>query len=134
MRDDDLVLLDPFDEFLPAKAPAVVPQMAEAARRAAVLLFALNRTPGNEEGQRDDELLEQHLLGAWRMTCPPLPWIGVRGESTYHAEVVLAAHSLFRAAPRGAAALRKRLVQYLEHLARVLGLPASRLAPRAVGR
>ena len=66
LREDDLVLLDPFHEFLPRKARTVVPQMATAAKRAAVLLFALNLEPGNSVGRRFDALLERHLPGAWR--------------------------------------------------------------------
>ena len=44
-KDGDLVLIDPFAQFLAERAPTVVPQMEEMSRRAAVLLFALNRDP-----------------------------------------------------------------------------------------
>ena len=124
MHHDDLVLLDPFERFLPDNAPTVVPQMAEAAKRGAVLLFALNRTPGNSVGRRFDALLERHLPGAWRMTCPPLPSdTGVEGESDYHAEVVLAARALLEhGVSPDVVVLRTRLAEYAKHLAQVLNL------------
>ena len=61
------------------------------AKRAAVLLFALNLNPHNRVGRRFDALLKKYLQGAWRMTCPPLTKRGIKGESKYHAEIVLAA-------------------------------------------
>ena len=122
MHDDDLVLLDPFDRFLPDMAPTVVPQMAEAAKRGAVLLFALNRTPRNSVGRRFDLLLERYLPGAWRVTCPPLPAdTGVEGESSYHADVVLAARPLLDESVH-VDVLRAKLAEYTKHLARVLNL------------
>lgn len=129
LNDDDLVLLDPFHEFLPRKAPAVVPQMATAARHAAVLLFALNLDPGNRVGRRFDTLLERHLPGAWRMTCPP-----VSGELRFHADVVLIARWLpERDGSRDVQLLRRRLTDFTKHLASVLGMPARQLEPRVVG-
>ena len=134
-KDGDLVLLDPYDRFLPDEAPAVVPRMAEMAGRAAVLLFALNLNPNNWVGRRFDDLLEKHLPSAWRMTCPPLRGAGVKGESTYHAEVILAARA-FRddARERGVDALWKRLREFSRHLAAALDLPEDALAPRKVRR
>lgn len=134
MSGDDLVLLDPFDRLLPDKAPAVVPQIAEAARSAAVRLFALNRTPGNSVGRRFDALLERHLRGAWRMTCPPLLTTEIRGESRYHADVVLAARPLLEHGTNAEVRLlRTRLAEFAKGLTRVLDLPALRLEPRVVG-
>lgn len=134
-KDGDLALVDPFARFLPDKAPAVVPRMAEMAGRAAVLLFALNLNPDNWVGRRFDALLDEHLPGAWRMTCPPLRDTGVKGESKYHAEVVLAARAL-RGDVRGrdVAALRMRLDEFSRHLAVVLDLQDDRLETRIVGR
>ncbi len=94
-REGGLLLIDPFfDDFLEQRARTVVPQMRAVAERAAVLLFALNQNPRSRIGRRFDALLEDHLRGAWRMTCPPLRHSVVRGESSYHAEVVLAARLL----------------------------------------
>ena len=132
LDDDDLVLLDPYGEFLRERAPSVVPQMAEAAARGAVLLFALNEVPDDEDGQRFDELLERHVPGAWRMTCPRLPWIGVRGESKYHVDVVLAARPLPEGGTPEIHRLRKTLTEFAGDLAGVLGLPAGTLDPRDV--
>ena len=124
MHDDDLVLLDPFEEFLLDEAPTVVPRMAEAAKRGAVLLFALNRAPGNAVGRRFDALLERHLPGAWRVTCPPLPAdTGVGGESVFHAEVALAARPVLEhGTSPDVDVLRTRLTEYTKHLGRVLNL------------
>ena len=129
------MLLDPFREFLRDEAPAVVPRMAEMAEWASVLLFALNLTPNNRVGQRFDDLLENHVPGAWRMICPPLRDTGVKGESTYHAEVILAARA-FRddARRRDVAALWMRLREFSRHLVAALGLPEDALAPRKVRR
>lgn len=135
LNDGDLVMLDPFGEFVPCKATEVVPQVAEAARRAAVLLFALNRDPHDEDGRRFDVLLEQHLPGASRMTCPPMPTgTGVKGESRYYADVVLAARPLLehRSSPQ-ARVLHARLAEFAMDLARVLDLPAPRPEFRVVG-
>ncbi len=130
LDDDDLVLLDPYSEFLRDRAPSVVPQMAEAAARGAVLLFALNLDPGNRKGRQFDALLAQHLPGAWRMTCPPLRETGVCGESRFHADVVLAARPLLQeGGSPDVQRLRKTLTGFTRGLASVLGLPAGRLDP-----
>ena len=128
LKEDDLVLIDPFAEFLPSKAREIIPKMATAAERAAVLLFALNLDPCNRVGQRFERLLKKHLPEAWRMTMPPLRFTGIRGESKYHAEVVLAARALTDlAAPRGY--LERRLEKLATYLA---DIPACQLKPRAV--
>ena len=99
-------------------------------------IFALNLNPGNQVGQQFDALLESHLPGALRLTCPPLPDQGVKGESKYHAEVVLAARALLphgrSREPSSAATLRTRLAVFAEHVADVLQLPSQRLAPRGI--
>ena len=65
------------------------------------------------------------------MTCPPLRGAGVRGESKYHAEVILAARA-FRddARQRGVDILWKRLREFSRHLAAAL----DPLAPKKVRR
>ena len=134
-EEGDLALIDPFfDSFVEQRAQTVVPQMAAMAERAAVLLFLLNENPRSPAGHRFDALLHDHLPGAWRMTCPPLQGTRVKGESKYHAEVVLAA-SLLRDADRApdASVLRRRLADYLMHLASLLGVPTGRIELRVVG-
>ena len=132
----DLVLIDPFADFLP-RAGTVVPQLAKLAEHAAVLLFVLNLNPCDRVARRFDALLDEHLPGAWRLTCPPLPDRGVRGESVYHAEVVLAPRSLPSHGRReeglSAVALSNRLTAFAEQLSGVLEVPARQLAPRVVG-
>ena len=133
LHDDDLVLLDPFKEFVRDRAPKVVPRMADAARRGAVLSFALNLDPRNAKGRRFDALLERYLPGAWRMTCPPLPGgTEIKGESKFHADVVLAARPLLGSPD--AHRLRTRLEVFTRGLARVLDLPPGSLDPREVPR
>ena len=98
------------------------------------MLFALNLDPRNRVGRRFDALLQEHLRGAWRMTCPPLRGTAVRGESKHYAECVLAARPLLEPeAVRDLDVLRERLTGFAERLAGVFGLPDDRLAPRVVG-
>ena len=134
-RKEDVALIDPFKEFLPRKAKTIVPQMEEMADRAAVVLFALNKDPGNRVASRFDDLLKTHLRDAWRMTCPPLPYRGIRGESQYHAEVVLAARDLRGDCP-DTDGLKARLEDHAWKLAKVLCLcddGARMLLPRVIG-
>ena len=100
--------------------------MAKAAERAAVLLFALNLDPSNCVGQRFEGLLKEHLPEAWRMTMPPLRFTGIRGESKYHAEVILAARAL---TDPDADKLKERLEELGARLADIV---ACQLKPRAV--
>ena len=133
----DIVLIDPFAKFLPRHARRVVPQLGALAKKAAVLLFALNLDPDNEHGRRFDALVEEHLACAWRLSCPPLPNRGVEGESKYHAEIVLAAPALLPLRRNGESPavrrFRTRITAYAEHLAGVLDVPAARLVPRVIG-
>jgi len=123
-KDGDLAPIDPFASFLLDRAPTVVPQVAKMAQRAAVLLFTLNLDPGNRVGQRFDKLLEEHLPGAWRLTCPPLHGTGIKGESKHRAEVVLAARWL---RSRNGDVLRKRLTAFSEQLVGALKLITVRI-------
>ena len=136
VMEGDLALIDPFvDDFVERRARVVVPQMAAMAERATVMLFVLNENPQSPTGRRFDALLADLIPGAWRVTCPPLKGTGVRGESRYHAEVVLAA-SLLRdpEREREVASLRRQLTDYLARLARVLDVSTERLELRIVGQ
>lgn len=63
------------------------------------------------------------------MTMPPLRYVGIRGESKYHAEVLLASRVLEDESDSDVAELRMRLDQFAEYLA---VLPARQLKPQAV--
>ena len=130
LQDHDLVLIDPFNDLLKEKKyRKVIPQMAKAAERAAVLLFALNLKPCNKTGREFDTFLKEHLPKAWRMIMPPLRHSGIEGESKYHAEVVLAACALEDETEPKVSVLRERLEKLAAHLA---ALPARQLKPQAV--
>ena len=103
---------------------------AEMAKRAAVLLFALNLNPHNRVGRRFDALLKKYLQGAWRMTCPPLPKRGIKGESKYHAEIVLAARPFLEHGDSpDIVELRTRLKDFAKNLVDIL----NPLTPRVIG-
>ncbi|MDE0412680.1 MAG: hypothetical protein OXI37_10785 [Gammaproteobacteria bacterium] len=135
-EEQDLVLIDPFAGFLSSKSHTVIPQIEIAAKRASVLLFALNRDPFDSVGRQFDDLLETHLKGAVIMTCPPLRDSCIDGESEYYAEIVLAAHALNKDS-YARDALLTRLDFFSKQLGGVLGLSdRSRpiLKPRIIGR
>ncbi len=85
----DLLLMDPFQEFVPHKARTVIPKLMLLSNRMTVIVFVLNLDPGNRYGQRYRELLHQQCNGAWLARCPPLSGTQVRGESTYHIELLI---------------------------------------------
>lgn len=131
----DLVLIDPFGEFLPDRSDRVIPQIEVLAACAAVLLFALNLDPCNSVGRRFDALLERHLPEAIIMTCPPLHKSGIKGESRHYADAVLASPVLGRDSDEKDALLT-RLDSFATQLGQVLSLSnRSRcmLKPRVVG-
>jgi len=130
LGDGDLVLIDPFACFLrKGKYKTVIPQIAEAIEQgAAVILFALNLNPCNSVGRKFEKLLKDYLPKAWRMTMPPLRFTRIRGESKYHAEVILAAKVLEgEAGADDVADLKKCLEKLAEHLA---DIPAGQLKPQ----
>ena len=131
LKKDDLILLDPFADFLKSKADAVIPRIAEVVDKhgAAVILFALNLDPCNSVGRNFEKLLKTHLPSAWRMTFPPLRFTGVKGESKYHAEVIVAARSLEQKNDKDVSELKRRLEKLAMHLAKI---PAAQLRPRLV--
>jgi hypothetical protein len=61
----DLLLLDPFADFLPRRAVEVIPKIASASQRIAVVMFVLNRNPQNRVGKQYRQLRSQHLSAAW---------------------------------------------------------------------
>ncbi len=119
MTEHDIVLLDPFSEFLPRKAKEIIPIMAEASKVATVILFALNWKPSNCVGKKFGQLLQKHLPKAWRMTFPPLPYIGIKGESKYYAEVVLAAREFHTKSSEEIYELRNQLKTLTRHLKKI---------------
>ena len=137
---EDLALIDPYNDFLRPKkghnkAEKIVPQMEKMAKNASVLLFALNLDPHNWVGQKFDGLLKRHLGGALIMTCPPLPGSRIKGESGFHADVVLASHALHENSHE-VAVFRNRLDGFAKKLADVLGLSGNNalmLRPRVIG-
>ena len=92
VREGEMVLIDPFSKFLPCYANQVIPKIARVSKQknATIVLFVLNKDPGNPVGKNYQQLKQKHLSDAWSLSCPPLENIGVRGESTYHVEVLLA--------------------------------------------
>ena len=138
---NDLILVDPFDDFLRPDADGnicaeqVLPMLGQIADRSAVLLFALNEDPRNRVGCRFDELLQNHLSGAVVMRCPPFRESKVNGEDKYYADVVLAGPDLVDD-PVAVAHLRGRLELLARKLTDALGLSERghmMLRPRLIG-
>ena len=117
VREGEVVLIDPFGDFLPRYAKKIIPKIERVSKYASVVLFVLNLNPENDCGKQYQQLKQKHLSDAWSLSCPPLENIGVRGESTYHVEVLLAspwlqtpsAKNLHRELQRYAAALTEIL-------------------------
>lgn len=55
----DLLLMDPFQEFMSPKARTVLPKLMLLSKRMTVIVFVLNLNPGNRYGQGYRELLHQ---------------------------------------------------------------------------
>ena len=135
-RAGDIVLIDPFDEFLPEKASETIPKMAEMAQTATLILFALNRDPQNSVGRQFDRLLERHFGGALIMTLPPLRDSPIRGESNCYVDLVLAGPETGNDSITSAEFTR-RLNGFSRKLTAALGLSnrgGSMLRPRVVGK
>jgi hypothetical protein len=115
----DLLLLDPFADFLPRRAVEVIPKIATASARIAVVLLVLNLNPENRVGQQYRQLRSQHLSAAWFLNCPKLPpHRGVEGESRYEVDVLLAWRALAEHPARND--LRNRIDTYAQFLSGVL--------------
>ncbi|MGH9386200.1 MAG: hypothetical protein ACRD2N_18140 [Vicinamibacterales bacterium] len=66
----DLLLLDPFGNFLRDRASDVIPKVGKASARFACVLFVLNLNPKNPVGQRYGRLRADYLSAAWSLLCP----------------------------------------------------------------
>ncbi len=116
--DADLLLLDPFADFLRDRADEEIPRIANMSSRMACVLFVLNLDPSNSVGLRYKSLRSEHLPNAWSLHCPKLTGTRVRGESKYEVEVLLAWRRL--ADHPGRDVLRNRLESYAVSLSAVL--------------
>ena len=87
----DLVLIDPFADFLPACADRIVPLIADLTARSdiGIVLFVLNKSQTNRVGQNWESLKREFLPNACSLSCRPLRENKLKGEKTYHMEVVL---------------------------------------------
>ena len=90
VREGEVVLIDPFGDFLPCYAKKNIPKIERVSKYASVVLFVLNLNPENRVGRDYRALKQKHLSDAWSLSCPPLENTGVRGESKCHVEVLLA--------------------------------------------
>ena len=115
----DLLLIDPFSDFLPS-APTYLPELARVAQRIPVILFVLDLDPNNRVGRQYADLRSKYLVDAFCVRCPKLADSGVRGEAKYEAEVILLATSL-EAHPQYPT-LRRSLSYFVERLSGVLGV------------
>ena len=141
MTRNDLILVDPFADFLKPdangcnRAEHVLPVLGQIANCSTVLLFVLNGDPFNRVGRRFDELLRDHVSSAFTMSCPPIHDSKVNGGSKYYADFVLAGPELV-GEPSEAAYLRCRLELLARKTADALGLSergARMLRHQAIG-
>jgi hypothetical protein len=116
--DADLLLLDPFADFLPKRARNEIPRIANASNRVACVLFVLNLNPANRVGQQYRCLRSKYLPTAWSLHCPKLRDAAVLGESRYGVDVLLAWQPLADHPKKDA--LRNRLRSYAGFLSEVL--------------
>ena len=116
----DLLLLDPFADFIDTAADRVLPALAVAARGRAVALFVPDPGPGSESGRRYATLRERWLPGAWVLRCPRLKAPTLRGEGGFDAELLLAAPWLHEAET-----LAERLAEFAGRLGAALGVAVS---------
>ena len=115
----DLLLLDPFGDFLSRRATDVIPKIKASSKRLACVLFVLNLNPNNRVGKQYAALRAEHLSSSWSLRCPKLPNRGVAGESKYEVEVLLAWQRL-NDHPKSLE-LHDRLNALAEHLSNVVG-------------
>lgn len=85
----DILLLDPYADFLPKMATKVIPKLASFSDLTTIVLFVLNLNPANAVGRRFNSLLHNYCAEGWLAKCPPLIQTSVRGESKYCVELVI---------------------------------------------
>jgi len=85
----DILLLDPYADFLPKRATEVIPKLASFSDLTTIVLFVLNLNTANAVGRRYESLLQNYCHRGWLAKCPPLSKTSVRGESKYYVEIVI---------------------------------------------
>jgi hypothetical protein len=125
----DLVLIDPFAEFISRCAKKEVPRIAKAAEKSGVLLFVLDEDASSAQSRDYAELRDRLLPGAFVARAAKLRGQVVRGETKYDAEVVLVPAT--SSASAFGSQLVPRLETFCEGLSSVLGVPIT--VRRSVG-
>ena len=115
----DLILIDPCGDFLPRHG-ALLPHIAEASKRVAVVLFVLNKIPTNNIGKDWAKNKKKFLPNAWTLSCPRLAYSEVKGESTYDVEVILAAPCLQNSGKETLREFNGRLSDFADAVCRVV--------------
>jgi hypothetical protein len=126
-----LLLLDPFDDFLPDYASSQLPKLREFILNngVPVALFVLfeeaNNAQQNEDQAREWQALKDSYLArdivSISLTCPKLPSSVVNGETRYDTEIILLllagyGHERFRT-------LIKRVQIFSKLTGKILGKP-----------
>ncbi|WP_455200365.1 hypothetical protein, partial [Kaarinaea lacus] len=89
-----LMLLDPFDDFLPNYAESVVPRLGEfiSVCQVPVALFVLCKDWDDDYGSRWQQLRERFQsssLVQFSLVCPKMPNSNVKGERHFNSESLL---------------------------------------------
>ena len=125
----NLLLVDPFAQFLAYHAATVIPKVGQLSEHTSVLLFVLDLDSSNSVGVQYAKLRNKYLARAWVARCPKLQGTAVRGESRHEAEVALVVPRELdqRAQDR----LSPRLSDYCRRLSEVLRAEVSFQEPPA---
>lgn len=118
--DADLVLIDPFSDFLMCRQEDVLPRIAEASERTAVVLFVLNMNPKNSIGKKWERMKKEFLPDAWTLSCPRISRSGIKGESGCDVEVVLVAPCLRDSDEESLREFNARLARFAKAVCRVV--------------
>jgi hypothetical protein len=119
-----LLLLDPFDDFLPEYADTVIPELPEFINNGhvPVALFVLCEEWDNELGRNWRDIKARHLApgrACLSLAVNKIFSSRVRGESRYHSEILLVLPDKFE--DSNLQNLVKRLQSFGEQLGKVLG-------------